>query len=419
MSNRNNNKAFKDDKIAHLYKTKDWADCVFLFEEQKISAHKLILTCSSPVFESMFYGSMASAEIQICDIELEDFKQMLEFVYTGNINITSVVNAWSLLYISQKYFLNDLKNICIDYINFNLTLSTLLLSYEYAQLYSLKQLSDRCWKDILLSAKELLLLDYHMQSSTFCSLLDENEINANEKDLIEAAIKWSEDECVFQNIESTKENMSRILIEARIFPRLRFACLGKGSYHYLYQLLANNSQNVSDYVSLINTKTEQRHRMPYHVKFKFRETYKIEQTLSLSERKEFDCIISAAQKIAVYGVAVTPPHQGGFSSAHSDVGISIFDKFGCLLFEMNSDIKITSDYEHPHLINFNRGIMLEALTPYRISVKYLSSNNLCKPNELLCFYLSSVIKTHANSMTICFGDQLYGGVVRGISFYVV
>ncbi|KAK5645697.1 hypothetical protein RI129_004161 [Pyrocoelia pectoralis] len=396
--------------------THEWTDCVFVFDDDfKIPAHKLILSYSSPVFESMFYGSMASPEVFINDIDSQDFNQMLEYIYTKKIALTSINNAWSLIYISQKYFINNLKSICIEYIYFNLTISTLLLSYEYALLYNLSQLLNKCWGDILLTAKEVLQVDYHMKATTLCRMLDENEINAKETDLIEAAIKWSEDECVFQNITVSRENKLNILIDTGILSRLRFSTLGKNCCQYLYRLLASNLDNLSDCINMITT---QRHSMPYHIKYRFRETYKIEKNLVLDDTNEFHSIISAGHEVVIYGVAITQPHKDGFQEARTNVIVSIFDYNGVLLSQARDVLRTVSDYEVPHLVSLPKGIKFMAATKYKISVKYLCDSDSNKPNELLCFYLSCNIKTHANSLSVEFDDQLCGGIVRGLSFYV-
>lgn len=403
----------KNENVTRLFKSGEWTDCIFIFEEEKIAAHKLVLTCSSPVFKSMFYGALAASEIHINDIKAGDFKQMLEYIYTDSITITSIMNAWSLFYISQKYFLNGLKEICEDYVAFNLTLSTLVLSYEYAQLYNVTHLVNKCWQDILLGAREILQVDYHMQASTFCLLLDENEVNADEKDLIEGALKWSDEECIIQGLDITKENKLKILVDSGIFSRLRFACLGRDSCNYLYQLLTSNLEAVPQ----LNQSTKLRQRMSSNVKFRFRETYKIERNIRLTEGNEFHCVVTTANKLVAYGIAISPPHQDGFETATADVLIKISDKKGNLLCEATDFITLTSGYENPHLIHFKSGVIFEESAPYKISVKYFSTSNLCKPNELLCYYLSNFINTHANSMSLHFEDQLCGGVIRGISFY--
>ncbi|KAF5281571.1 hypothetical protein FQA39_LY05106 [Lamprigera yunnana] len=149
-----------------------------------------------------------------------------------------------------------------------------------------------------------------------------------------------------------------------------------------------------------------------------RETYKIERNLVLDGVEEFCSSVMTNCELITYGIAITPPHRDGFQEARTNVIVSIFDEQSNLLSRSMDVVKVISDYEVPHLVNLANGIKFNASTTYKISVKYVCDSDLNKL-ELLCFYLSPTINTHANSLTVQFEDQLYGGVVRGISFYVL
>ncbi|KRT81644.1 BTB domain-containing protein [Oryctes borbonicus] len=123
--------SYKREKFKCLLKTQDHADCTFICGDEKISAHRLILACSSPVFELMFFGQMAATEVELPDINPDDFRKMLEYIYTDYVDIGSVQTAWSLIYIGQKYFLGDLLELCVDFVKTNLTLVT----YFYVRIF--------------------------------------------------------------------------------------------------------------------------------------------------------------------------------------------------------------------------------------------------------------------------------------------
>lgn len=60
-----------------------WTDCTFFVgpksEQTIIKGHKLILAIASPVFEAMFYGSMAEKnEINIDDVKPDAFNALLQ-----------------------------------------------------------------------------------------------------------------------------------------------------------------------------------------------------------------------------------------------------------------------------------------------------------------------------------------------------
>lgn len=52
------------------------------FYQQEFESHKLLLSISSPVFATMFYGGLPEIQmpIKIVDVQPEAFKSMLEWV---------------------------------------------------------------------------------------------------------------------------------------------------------------------------------------------------------------------------------------------------------------------------------------------------------------------------------------------------
>ncbi|KAJ8929309.1 hypothetical protein NQ314_018017 [Rhamnusium bicolor] len=193
---------YKKERLVTFYKTQKFADCTFKINGTEVKAHKLILACSSPVFEKMFFGEMASSDIIISDINMEEFKQVLEFIYTENINITSIVNAWSLFYIANKYLLDDLIHICLTYIQKNLTMNSLVLSYEYAEMYSLQDIRNKCFSDIVNYVSGAFSSDYHMKPTTLSAILGKGIISLDKFELVMQILSWSAIECDFRKNSS-------------------------------------------------------------------------------------------------------------------------------------------------------------------------------------------------------------------------
>jgi hypothetical protein len=74
-----------------------------------VKAHRAVLTVSSEVFETMFSGSFPTQDqIEIEDIDKEDFIEMLHYIYTHTVNLTKL-NMIGMLYTAEKYLLVDLK----------------------------------------------------------------------------------------------------------------------------------------------------------------------------------------------------------------------------------------------------------------------------------------------------------------------
>eukprot|EP00092_Neocalanus_flemingeri_P104797 GFUD01134276.1.p1 GENE.GFUD01134276.1~~GFUD01134276.1.p1 ORF type:complete len:220 (-),score=60.61 GFUD01134276.1:26-685(-) len=99
-------------------------DVIFIFnkecpiEQKTVSAHKVILSIASDVFETQFYGEVQEldGEIAIIDASYEAFKAMIEFIY-------NIKHDWKLeglhflaevYYLGEKYKQDDLKMEVMD-----------------------------------------------------------------------------------------------------------------------------------------------------------------------------------------------------------------------------------------------------------------------------------------------------------------
>ncbi|KAJ8951097.1 hypothetical protein NQ318_003795 [Aromia moschata] len=207
---------YKKERLVAFFKSQQFADCTFKINGAEVKAHKLILACSSPVFEKMFFGEMASNEIVISDIDVEEFTQVLEFIYTESINISSMVNAWSLFYIANKYLLDDLITVCLEYIQKHLTMCSLVLSYEYAEMYNLHDIKKRCFSDIVNYANGTFCSDYHMKATTLCAILKEDITEIDKFELVVQIISWAVIECDFRKILIFPKNILDLLKEKKV-----------------------------------------------------------------------------------------------------------------------------------------------------------------------------------------------------------
>lgn len=212
-------------RYVSLLETGKFSDCCFLVSDEKIQSHKIILASSSPVFEAMLYGPLAASEIVIDDLLASDFRQMLTFVYTDAVQIYSVINAWQLIYIAKKYLIDDLLDYCLKYIRKELEAANILLNLEFADLFNVDSMRTLCMNSVRMFAKVILNCDYHMKPSTLCNVLDQDECNANEQDLICAALKWAYTECQRNKLDATKHNVRAVLKTSGALSRLRFLSL--------------------------------------------------------------------------------------------------------------------------------------------------------------------------------------------------
>ncbi|CAH2040185.1 unnamed protein product, partial [Iphiclides podalirius] len=185
---------------AYLLQSGQWSDCTFLVGTEPhqvvIAGHKLILAMSSPVFEAMFYGGMAERNdpIPILDVQIDAFKALLEYIYTGNINISSFDKACELCYGAKKYMLPHLVKECTRYLWSDLYPKNACRAYEFARLFEENVLMEKCIQIISTNTKEVLndssFEDVELNTVITVFSLDHLNVDS-ELDLFEAAVRYA------------------------------------------------------------------------------------------------------------------------------------------------------------------------------------------------------------------------------------
>jgi BTB/POZ domain len=74
--------------LSQLLGKESLADIKFVFEDDQIAAHSVIIAASSPVFAAMFKGGRfkesQTRTVNIIDIDSQVFRKLLQFLYTGS-----------------------------------------------------------------------------------------------------------------------------------------------------------------------------------------------------------------------------------------------------------------------------------------------------------------------------------------------
>lgn len=420
--------------------TQESFDCVIIVENKRFLSHKRILATGSPVFEKMFYGLMPSDEIIISDIAIEEFSQMLNFLYKHKIEIKTIHNAWLLVYVASKYLIDSLVSLCVEYIENDLKLSVMLLNYEYSEMYTIEKLQKRCLKEIINYTKGIFETDYHIKSTTWWAILDQTSLNIEEKELINFATAWAVDECILQDIECTKDNIWKILCENDIAGRLQFVNVHPQDYYAFSDLFYEDELDLITHLpsakqkykplllkhinetfnrDVIKFPKERQNRFLFSC-YKLRVWYKIYKNFRLSSNDMLTTVVSVNCKVALFGIAVGTEHEPCDAVSKSYVGgftVEIFKDKGSNLMLVDKIKQPFSNlkYDSVTYIVFSKVVILEAHAHYIIGVRY---NNLLKDKgiQVLCHYFGNIEK---NSIVFTFSNELSGSALRGLSFYPV
>ncbi|XP_038959861.1 TD and POZ domain-containing protein 2-like [Rattus norvegicus] len=147
------------DDVGELWENSLFTDCTLVVSGQEFRAHKAILAARSPVFRAMFEHEMQehlTNRIEIHDIHLQVFKELMAFIYTGKApHLHSHSMATGLLAAADKYDLQDLKVICEDSLCRNLSVKNAVPTLILADLHSTEHLKTRAMDFIILHASEV------------------------------------------------------------------------------------------------------------------------------------------------------------------------------------------------------------------------------------------------------------------------
>jgi len=135
------------DDVAHLFLDSTFADVYFIVGQgdgkERIPAHRLVLSAKNLIFERMLYsdefnprvasspplsspstaGSSTTlsreADIVIRDLDPQNFKSLLQAIYTGAADVTKD-NAADLLSLANRYQVDELRAVCLAYLKSNM-----------------------------------------------------------------------------------------------------------------------------------------------------------------------------------------------------------------------------------------------------------------------------------------------------------
>lgn len=183
-----------------------YTDCSFIVDNGTwINGHKIVLAAASPVFEAMFYGPFSQQNkvytgqgvvgqhpeedaVRIVDVSAKIFRSMLDYVYTDQIDWSSLTNydLLELYYCVEKYLIP--KEDILHRIRSSLNCNSLFLFYDFAVRFKVPLLLADCRQMLadLLEKKPNLFFKKVLQVNC------DQVIRDYEEDISEDAVNMSE-----------------------------------------------------------------------------------------------------------------------------------------------------------------------------------------------------------------------------------
>lgn len=232
-----NSKVFEEENKAalkgcqKLYLDEKTADVEFLFNNaESISAHKNILSVGSPVFDTMFYGSLPEKRhILISDAIKGAFREFLQFFYLSKVRLTAE-NIFQVANLCKKYVVIDGLSLCEAPMKKSLTINNMCSGYAMAKLLEIENIIKYCGEGIKENSSKILkspefLSCNHKQFDDILQLLSPG---CKASAIVHGCMSWAKSECGRKNISSTSANLKVQLIGS--FDRIPFSKLNSDRF---------------------------------------------------------------------------------------------------------------------------------------------------------------------------------------------
>ncbi len=175
----------------------------------RFSAHKSILSASSPYFECLLQGHFVESRLKEIDLsesigDPDVLEQMLEFIYTGKVLIDGN-NFCELLGASTILLLNDVTELLHEYLKSSLVIANCLEILEISYKYSLCNISQVCCSMI-----RARMHDYFCHGSKMVAVLPETFVHLCEQGVFTNTTKQDKCAVIKEYIENLKVSAMQV-----------------------------------------------------------------------------------------------------------------------------------------------------------------------------------------------------------------
>lgn len=211
----------------NLYLSPEGADVWFIVDNERIPAHKLLLTSVSPWFKAMFYGLLAEqGDVNMSESATPDeFKEFLQFFYLSNIKLTekNIAGVFDLVNQSMN---DDFFAECEEYLIKHMKIANICWGLQLSLLYDAKKLQTLCERAISMNSKAIFESESFLDASNdvVYRIMSLDSLICDENKAFEACLVWAEASCQRNNLSSDVNENLRSQLKA-ILQQIRFGSM--------------------------------------------------------------------------------------------------------------------------------------------------------------------------------------------------
>ena len=184
-------------KLNQLRKEGILCDVTLRIDGQDFPAHRCVLSAASPYFRALFAFEFKLIENESNRIELQDIKstaakEVLDFMYTGQVVVNST-NAQDLLRVADYLIIPSLKSKVATFLEVTIDATNCLLLESFGAQFNCKSLEEAAMAYKLqnfaavVKSEDFKALDFDKVKQLVCH---DDIIVSKEEDVYEAVMKW-------------------------------------------------------------------------------------------------------------------------------------------------------------------------------------------------------------------------------------
>lgn len=188
---KSTSKMYLDDVSADIKFTFKYGDQVEI-----VPAHKAILASASPVFYTMFYGSLKEGEsVEIVDASADAFREFIKFFYLAEVTLR-MEHIDEVARLVDRYDILKHVNACITSLGYQLTEANLVWGYILSTSFDNTELKQICEQTIKVSPGILKSEAFlHCDQRILKHILQMDDFACQEIDVFNACLKWAQLSC--------------------------------------------------------------------------------------------------------------------------------------------------------------------------------------------------------------------------------